>query len=52
MVILSNDPLIVPKEQLEQIKVEKLLLHGEDYASCRENIVAMMLRGVVSRRKA
>lgn len=52
MVILSDNPYAVPKETINQIKVEKLYLAGNPYESCRENIVKAALRGMTSTAKA
>ncbi len=49
MVILSKNPYGVDKSEIRNIKVEKLLLKGQPYESCRENIVGAIWRGITSR---
>ncbi len=51
MVVLSANPYAVPKEEIKNLKVEKLYLSGEAYKSCKENIAKAMARGVNSKSK-
>ena len=52
MAILSADPYQMPKEQLNSLKVEKLILGGEDYAPQSGSAVGTVLHGMFSGRKA
>lgn len=51
MVILTDNPYTVSKEQIKNIKVEQLYLKGQTYKSCKENLLSTIVRGVVSREK-
>ena len=51
MVILSDDPYTVGKKDLKNIRVEKLILSGKDYESCRESVLKAVLRGLTSKSK-
>ncbi|MBP1575064.1 MAG: amidohydrolase family protein [Oscillospiraceae bacterium] len=46
MVILSKNPFETEPEKLNTIKVEKLLLQGENYKSLSENPIKQVLRGI------
>ena len=46
MVILSGNPYETDKSRIKDLRVEKLILAGKDYESCRENIAGAMLRGL------
>ena len=48
MVILSKNPFETEPEKLNTIKVEKLLLRGENYKSLSENPIKQVLRGIFS----
>lgn len=52
MVILSDNPYEIPKEQLCDLKVEKLILSGEDYKPLSGSVASVILNGVVSNKKA
>ena len=52
MVLLSGDPYTVPKESLSTLRVEKLILGGQDYQSCQRPVAAAVLSGLLSRSKA
>ncbi|MDD6808027.1 MAG: amidohydrolase family protein [Oscillospiraceae bacterium] len=52
MVILSENPYDIEKENISNIKVEQLLLAGKPYESCKENIVKTMVRGLLSKANA
>ncbi len=49
MVILSDDPYTVPAEEIRNIKVEKLILGGQDYRSARRGVLRAMLSGMFDR---
>lgn len=49
MAILSGNPYTVEPENLNVLKVEKLLLRGEDYKPLSENPVKQVLRGIFSK---
>lgn len=46
MVILSENPLAIPKEELHRMKVEQLLLQGKPYQELKMNPVGQILRGM------
>ena len=52
MVILSENPYKAGSERIKEIRVEKLLLGGREYQSCRENVAGAILRGLASRSKS
>ena len=52
MVILSENPYTLSKEQLGRLKVEKLLLGGKPYQPQSQNLAQVVLKGMVSRNKA
>ena len=52
MVILSDNPYEMPKEKLWELKVEKLILGGEDYKPQSGGVVGTVLKGMFSGRKA
>lgn len=52
MVILSATPYETPKEKLCDLKVEKLILGGKEYQPQSQSIPALLLEGMLSRRKA
>ena len=52
MVILSANPYETPKEKLCDLKVEKLILGGKEYQPQSQSIPALLLEGMLSRRKA
>ena len=52
MVILSDDPYEMPKEKLCELKVEKLILAGEEYKPQTGGVVGTVLKGMTSKRKA
>jgi predicted amidohydrolase YtcJ len=52
MVILSGNPYTVGNENLKDLKVEKLILAGRDYESCRSGVLGSVLKGLFSRSKA
>ena len=47
MVILSEDPLAMDVERLNELKVEQLLLQGEKYRPITANPIGQVLRGLV-----
>ena len=50
MVILSANQ--IPKEELARLKVEKLILSGEEYRSCRRPVAGAILDGMTNGSKA
>lgn len=52
MVILSENPYEVPRERVKELRVERLILDGRPYESCREPVVKAMFAGLFSGRKA
>ena len=52
MVILSDNPYKMPKDKLRDLKVEKLILSGEDYKPQSRSVVSAILNGVFSNKKA
>lgn len=52
MVVLSDNPYAISKEDIKNLKVEKLLLGGKPYKSCAERLVKMAVRGLVAKTKA
>jgi len=52
MVILSGNPYEMPKESLMDLKVEKLILSGEDYKPQTGGFIGTVLKGMLSGRKA
>lgn len=50
MVILSHHPYEIPKSEIKNIKVEKLLLAGKSYKSCKENVAKAVLNGFISKK--
>ena len=49
MVILSANPYEIPKEQIGSLKVEKLILAGKEYTSCRQPVTKAILRGLLNK---
>lgn len=49
MVILSENPYEVPKENLSKLKVEKLILAGQDYKSARRPVGRAIWDGLTNR---
>ena len=52
MVILSDNLYETPKEKIKDIKVEKLLLCGKEYKSCKTSVLRAVVTGLVSNKKA
>ncbi len=52
MAILSGNPYAVPKGELANLRVEKLILNGRDYQSCRRPVAAAVLAGLTARGRA
>lgn len=52
MVILSANPYSIPKEELSGLKVEKLILAGQDYRSAIRPVVKAIFEGIISRSTA
>ena len=51
MVILSQNPYAMPKEELNQLKVEALYLEGKPYQNQKQNIVSAVLKGMLAKNK-
>ncbi|MBR0040054.1 MAG: amidohydrolase family protein [Oscillospiraceae bacterium] len=52
MVILSADPYAIPSGELKDLRVEKLILGGEDYRSARRSVAGAFWDGLTSKSKA
>ncbi len=52
MVILSDNPFEMAKEKLMDLKVEKLILGGEEYKPQSRGVIGAALKGIFSNRKA
>ena len=52
MVILSENPYEIPKEQIGSLKVEKLILAGKDYTSCKRPVMSAILNGFTNGSKS
>lgn len=52
MVILSQNPYTVPKEEIKNLKVKQLLLGGRKYKSCKQNAIQTIFSGLMSNQKA
>jgi len=51
MVILSENPHNVPLEELNQVRVQRLLLAGKPYEKQRQSIPVLLLKGIFGKRK-
>lgn len=51
MVILSKNPYEIPKSEIKNLKVEKLILGGRPYVSCKENVAKAVIRGLLSKNR-
>lgn len=51
MVILSDDIYEIPSEKIKNIKVEKLILNGKEYHSCKQNIFKAIIKGMFSKNR-
>ena len=52
MVILSDNPYEIPKEQIGSLKVEKLILAGKEYTSCKRPVMKAILNGFTNGSKS
>ncbi len=52
MVILSANPYEIDKEDISKLKVEKLILAGQDYKSCKGNVAKAIWSGLTNDSKA
>ena len=50
MVILSGNPYTVPKEKICELRVEKLILSGQEYQSAKRSVSKAILDGIFSSR--
>ena len=48
MVILSENPYTIDKSELQNLRVEKLILSGKEYRSCKESVIKTVVRGIIS----
>ena len=51
MVLLNQNPYILPKEALNQLKVEKLYLQGKPYQEQKQNILSAVLKGILAKNR-
>ena len=51
MVILSGDPYSIPASEIGSLKVEKLILGGKDYESCKRSVPVAILKGLTNGSK-
>ena len=51
MVILSDNPYEIPKEEIGNIRVEKLILAGKDYISAKRSVGKAFLNGLTNRSR-
>ncbi len=52
MVILSADPYEIPASEIKDLRVEKLILGGEDYKSAKRPVANAFWEGLTSKSKA
>ena len=52
MVVLSRDPYTTPPEKLRELRVEKLILGGEEYRPQSQSVPATVLRGMFAKKNA
>ena len=52
MVVLSDNPYEMPKEKLCDLRVETLILNGEEYKPQSQGAVSAAVKGLFSKRKA
>ncbi len=52
MVILSENPYAIPKERLSTLRVEKLILSGQEYRSAKRSVTKAILDGMTASHKA
>ena len=52
MVVLSGNPYETPKDKIRDLKVEKLILAGEDYKLQSGSAAGTVLKGIFSKNKA
>ena len=52
MAILSADPYAAEKDKLRELRVEKLILAGEEYRPQSQSVPAAVLRGMCSKNRA
>ena len=51
MVILNRNPYTMPVEELNQLKVEQLILQGKPYQNQKQNILLAVLKGILAKGK-
>lgn len=52
MVVLSDNPYTYPKESISAIKVEKLILAGQEYKSAKQAVAKAMISGMINSSKS
>lgn len=51
MVILSANPYEIDRTDIGKLQVEKLILAGRDYKSCKESVMKTVCRGLMSKAR-
>jgi hypothetical protein len=51
MVILSESPYDVKPQDLRQLKVEKLILSGEEYKPQSQSLASVIWKGITNNQK-
>lgn len=51
MVILNQNPYELPKEALNQLKVEMLYLQGKPYQKQKQNIISAVVKGILAKNR-
>lgn len=52
MVILSANPYEIPRTEIAALRVEKLILSGEEYKSCKRPVAGAILDGMTNKNAA
>jgi len=52
MVILSDNPYMMPKDKINELKVEKLILNGKDYRPQTQSVAAVVAKGMLRHNRA
>ena len=51
MVILSENPYTIKPQELRKIKVEKLILGGEEYKPQNQSLTSVIWKGMTNNKK-
>ena len=51
MIILSDNPYGIEKNKLNKLKVLDTILNGESYKQQHQSVLALLIKGIFSRRK-